>query len=202
LNHPDQFHQIKKSLKSVIPYFKNIRFVRVQIPHLVLERQEEPGVGWGPYKRAVRQAWGDSLLFDFEGAPDIPSSMVSEGTIRVLGLLTVLMDPTCPRLLLIDDLDRGVHPKAQRDLIDFLRVFLNNNPDAQIVATSHSPYLLDNLKLEKVRLTTLAPDGSVVCARLDEHPDFEQWKDAMTPGEFWSMVGEKWITESRTAESV
>lgn len=58
--------------------------------------------------------------------------------------------------------------------------------------TTHSPYLLDNLKPTEVLLTTLKEDGSSTCASLIEHPDFDRWKDEMTPGEMWSVFGEKW----------
>jgi hypothetical protein len=44
-----------------------------------------------------------------------------------------------------------------------------------------------------VRLTILDDDGAVLTARLQDHPEFERWKDVMTPGEFWSTVGEEWI---------
>ncbi len=53
---------------------------------------------------------------------------------------------------------------------------------------------------EEIRLTTLKDDGSVACARLDEHPEFEKWKETMAPGEFWSMVGEKWVAEAASKE--
>jgi predicted ATPase len=201
LNQPETFRTIRDFMKSIIPSVNNIRFAKEEVAYEFQESYEQPDHSWA-FRRVRRNILGDSIVLDFEGAPSIPGSMASEGTMLVLGLITVLMSPYCPRLILIDDLDRGIHPKAQRDVVQLLRSFLEKNPDAQIVATSHSPYLLDNLKPEEVRLTTLAPDGSVVCARLDEHPDFEQWKDAMTPGEFWSMVGEKWIAESRAAESV
>jgi hypothetical protein len=32
-------------------------------------------------------------------------------------------------------------------------------------------------------------------AKLSDHSDFEKWKDEMTPGEFWSTVGEKWVAD-------
>jgi hypothetical protein len=78
---------------------------------------------------------------------------------------------------------------------------LEQNPEMQIVATSHSPYLLDHLRPEEVRLTTLRDDGSVACGRLDAHPDFDKWKETMTPGEFWSLVGEKWLVEAKAGET-
>lgn len=63
----------------------------------------------------------------------------------------------------------------------------------QIIATSHSPYILDKLEPNEVRVTGLGEDGSVVIAPLTDHPAYEKWKDSMTPGEFWSHTGEDWL---------
>lgn len=65
----------------------------------------------------------------------------------------------------------------------------------QIVATTHSPYLLDYVEADEVLLTSLGDDGYAAVKPLTEHPDYERWKDVMAPGEFWSTVGERWITE-------
>jgi hypothetical protein len=46
---------------------------------------------------------------------------------------------------------------------------------------------------DEVRLVTLGDDGWAVCGRLRDHPEFERWKEEMTPGEFWMMFGEKWL---------
>jgi predicted ATP-binding protein involved in virulence len=48
-------------------------------------------------------------------------------------------------------------------------------PDLQIVATSHSPYLIDHFDPKEVRLMIADDTGSVRCARLSDHPDFERW---------------------------
>jgi hypothetical protein len=69
----------------------------------------------------------------------------------------------------------------------------------QIVATSHSPFLLDALEHREVRLTTLADDGSVLCAPLGEHPSFERWKNLVHPGELWSSELEDWLRQPRDA---
>jgi predicted ATP-dependent endonuclease of OLD family len=94
---------------------------------------------------------------------------------------------------LLDDLDRGLHPKAQLDLVSYLRGLLESQPNLQIIATTHSPYILDRVTSDEVRLVTLGDDGWAVCGRLQDHPEFERWKEEMTPGEFWMMFGEKWL---------
>ncbi|OWK45662.1 hypothetical protein FRUB_01993 [Fimbriiglobus ruber] len=117
----------------------------------------------------------------------------------VLGLLTALHAPDRPSLVLLDDLDRGLHPRAQKELISLLRGLLDTNPDLQIIATTHSPYMLDCMETNEVRMTFLRDDGATVCADLVSHPKFEKWKDEMTPGEMWSLFGEKWLVEQGAA---
>lgn len=200
LNRPRSFDQLLAYLRMVCSYVEGIRFGRVEI--LKHEREilltEQGGQQELTLKRAY---WADEIIFDMEGAPNIPARMASDGTLLVLGLLAVMMGPDNPKLILLDDLDRGLHPRAQRDLVALLRKLLDQDPELQIVATSHSPYLLDELEPEEVRMTTRREDGSVACSKLIEHPDFEKWKNEMRPGELWSLFGEKWVGE-RQAEAV
>ncbi len=138
-----------------------------------------------------------TLILDYEGAPDIPAHLASDGTILVLGLLAGLLGPSQPNLILVDDLELGLHPKAQRKLIPLLRTILSENQDLQIIATTHSPYVVDELEPKEVRITWAGEDGVTQCARLDSHPEFERWKDEMWPGEFWSLVGEQWVANGQ-----
>lgn len=138
---------------------------------------------------------GYELVFDMQGAEGIPARAVSDGTLLTLGLLTVLAVPHPPQLLLIDDLERGLHPRALGDLVQQLRRVQEQNPELQIVATSHSPYLLDFVEAEEVLLTSLDEDGYAAVRPLTDHPEYERWKGLMAPGEFWSTVGESWITK-------
>jgi energy-coupling factor transporter ATP-binding protein EcfA2 len=179
LNQPDDFQHIQEQLRAVVPTVERIRFDRIKLDKLVDNK---------PIKKY-------RILFDFRGARDIPAHLASEGTILVLGLLTALMGQGRPDIILLDDLDRGLHPKAQREVVGLIRTILDQNPDLQIIATTHSPYLVDNLRPEEVRLTTLAEDGTVSIAGLVDHPDFDKWKDEMAPGEMWSLFGEKWVSE-------
>jgi hypothetical protein len=73
-------------------------------------------------------------------------------------------------------------------------------PNLQILASAHSPYLLDQLQPEEIRLMAIGDDGYAVCGRLEDHPQFDKWKDEMAPGELWSLFGEKWLTAGETAK--
>jgi hypothetical protein len=85
-------------------------------------------------------------------------------------------------------------------LISLLRDLLNAKPDLQIVATTHSPYLLNWMEPAEVRMTHLLEDGSTVCAPLTDHPKYPKWKDEFSPGELWSMFGEQWTAEAGAAK--
>lgn len=136
---------------------------------------------------------GEKLLFDTTFASKVPADQMSDGTLYILALVVAILGPHRPKTLLIDDIDLRLHPQAQYELVALLKEFLKEFPDLQIIATSHSPYILDKLDPDEVRVTGLGEDGSVVVARLDQHPAFEKWKATMSPGEFWSHTGEDWL---------
>ncbi|HEX8198891.1 MAG TPA: AAA family ATPase, partial [Isosphaeraceae bacterium] len=175
LTDPDTWQRLQADLRRIIPTIRRLRHTA--------PRPDQP----------------PSLLFDTVGADSLAAVHVSEGTLLVLGLLAALHAPNRPSLILLDDLDRGLHPKAQRELITLLRGLLDTNPDFQIVATTHSPYMLDCMAVNEVRMTFLKDDGATVCAPLTSHPKFPKWKDEMTPGEMWSLFGEKWLVEEVSA---
>ena len=191
--YPDVYQRIENGLRQVIPIVKQIKSDRVSIPYTELQNIQING-------QQVRHAepktvMADSLLFDFVGADDVPAESTSEGTLIVLALLTELMSAKGPMVLLLDNLDHGLHPKAQFELIKLIRSLLDGNPDLQIVATAHSPYILEHLDAQEILLTALRADGTASCAPVNEHPDFDKWKNAMSPSEFWSHVGEDWISQ-------
>ncbi len=133
---------------------------------------------------------GNRLEVKMRGVGWIPSDQLSEGTLLALGLLTILSRAEAPRLLLIDDVDRGLHPSAQRELITQLQEFASAR--TKIVCTSHSPYVLDPLPVEAVRVVVSAPDtGATQVYELKDHPEWEKWSKTMTPADFWQYVGDE-----------
>jgi energy-coupling factor transporter ATP-binding protein EcfA2 len=190
---PPVFEAIQEGIRRVVSSVRAVRSLPILIRR---KRRKIVTIDGKKYTRVkVSLFWGHAIEFDTDAGVGLPASMMSEGTLLVLGLLTVIMGPGHPRLVLWDDIDRALHPKAQGEVVELLRRLQSQNPELQIVATSHSPYLVDHLKAEEVRLTTLTPEGFVAVARLDRHPQFEKWKDETSPGEFWSFVGEKWVAE-------
>ena len=189
LNQPDVFTTIQEKFTEIIPSMKRIRFSRSQSE----QRKELYDNGHLVVQTTIINL--NEMIFDLTNGSTVTAQAASEGTLLVLAMIAVLMSQSqrLPKLILIDDLDRGLHPLAQRNLIGLIRDFLEKQPDLQIVATTHSPYLVGTLQPDEVRMTTLNDDGTVACGRLVDHPKFERWKNEMDPGEMWSMFGEKWV---------
>lgn len=190
---PDDFEALNAAVREVVPALKRLRLERANVhrtetENIIVDQKVVSRV-------AEREVWGYQLVVDLKGAEGIPAHAVSEGTLLTIGLFSVLMSPERPRLLLLDNLERGLHPKALGDLVKQLRAILERHPEIQIVATSHSPYLLDHVDPKEVRCGTIGPDGYARFATLSDHPDFARWKESMRPGEFWSTVGDQWVAE-------
>jgi predicted ATPase len=170
LENPDEWQKLQDDLRRIVPSIQRLRHTP----------QSE-------------------LLFDTTNGKGLKSTQVSEGTLLTLGLLAAIHGVTRPGLLLLDDADRGLHPKAQRELIELLRGVQATNTDTQIVAATHSPYLLDRMEPGEVRITYLREDGSSACEPITRHPSFGKWKDEFHAGEMWSFFGEKWVAGAEAA---
>jgi predicted ATPase len=139
---------------------------------------------------------GSKIYFDFHGAKDIPADGASHGTLILLALLTTLYGPDRPHLVLIDDIEQALHPRAQRELVQLLKDLIARPEfsDLQIVATTHSPYALDLLDPSEVYAFAVREDGTVASKRLSEHPDAEKMKGSLTAGQLWSLDEERtWV---------
>lgn len=196
---PERKEAITEALRRVVPGVRRIRTERAAV---VRAETEFITVGTErvPLRRDQRY-WGSRVLLDTTSGEAIPLHAASEGTVLTLGLMTILHGGRRPRTLLMDDLDRALHPRAQQALVAVLREALDNDPSLQVLATSHSPFLLDALEHREVRLLTLDDDGSALCAPLGEHPTFERWKNLVHPGELWSSELEDWLRQPRQAAS-
>ncbi len=98
--------------RRLISRLRRIRFRKARVYQT---ESELVRFGRDTLNRSIRRPYqGKLILFDFEHAENVSARTASEGTILILGLLTVLLGPTRPRILLLDDIDHGLHPLAQK----------------------------------------------------------------------------------------
>lgn len=87
-----------------------------------------------------------------DGGEIVTAENLSQGALYLLALLTLAFDPQPPSLVCIEELDRGLHPRMLREARDALYRLSHpqasglTRPPVQVIATTHSPYLLDLFK--------------------------------------------------------
>jgi predicted ATPase len=184
---PDAFEVVQTSLRKVIPSIKRFRLRRAEATAQNYVNAAAPANWTGI---------AEELIFDFDDGKGISAKYVSEGTLLVLCILVAVAGFDNDGLILIDDIERGLHPQAIWQLMKVLRELQQQNPKLQIVATSHSPYVLNELEPKEVRLMARDGERGATVAKLTDHPDFEEWSKVMRPGEFWTHVGETWMLKN------
>jgi len=178
-------------LKKVVP---GVQKVGVRRAKVTINRQRLIEVdGKSISYEEGQEVTGQEIVLDMNTGDRIPAHAISEGTMLTLGLLTVLMNPKQPNLVLLDDIEQGLHPKAQRELITVFQEIIKANPNLQIIFSTHSPYIIDELSPSQVHVLSNTNSGFTRSKRLDEHPDIEWAKQTLTTGEFWDAEGEDWV---------
>lgn len=190
---PDKFQALQEMLQRIVPGVRKIGVRRAKVP---VNRQRSIEVdGKSIFYEESQEMIGQEVVLDMNTGERIPSHAISEGTMLTLGLLTVLMNPKQPNLVLLDDIEQGLHPKAQRDLMTVFKEIIQANPNLQIIFSTHSPYIVDELTPSQVHVLSNTKSGFTRSKRLDEHPDVEWAKQTLTTGEFWDAEGEDWVVE-------
>jgi predicted ATPase len=132
------------------------------------------------------------LYLQEEGGRNIPASRLSDGTLRYLCLLAILLHPEPPPLIAIEEPELGLHP----DIIPHVaKLLVSASERTQLIVTTHSDVLVDAL--------TSQPEAVIVCEkghgesqlrRLDA-AQLKLWLEKYTLGQLWSMGeigGNRW----------
>jgi predicted ATPase len=132
------------------------------------------------------------LRLEEEGGISIPASRLSDGTLRWLSLLTILLHPDPPPLVCIEEPELGLHPDVIRPLAKLLLIASER---MQLVVTTHSEALIDELS-ETVKSVIVCEkhDGSSVLRHLDGL-QLADWLKRYTLGQLWrtgEIGGNRW----------
>src|ERR1700722_12443090 len=97
------------------------------------------------------------LLLEEYGGFSVPASRLSDGTLRFLSLLAILLDPNPPPLACIDEPELGLHPDL---VVTIGKLLVEASERMQLIVTTHSGVLVDALHG--------AVEDVVVCQRREE----------------------------------
>jgi predicted ATPase len=195
---PDKFQLIEEKLSRIVPNVRKVGIKRAKVS--VIRKRLIEVDGKSISYEETQEMTGQEVVLDMNTGERIPAHAISEGTMLTLGLLTVLMNPNQPNLVLLDDVEQGLHPQAQRELMTVFKEIIAENPNLQIIFSTHSPYIIDALAPSQVHILNNSKSGFTIAKRLDEHPDVEWAKETLTTGEFWDAEGEDWVTEGEVSD--
>lgn len=133
-----------------------------------------------------------SLFLEKRGGHQIPASRLSDGTLRYLCLLAVLLHPEPPSLVAIEEPELYLHPDVVAQVAELL---VDAAQRMQIVVTTHSHMLVDALSDH--------PSSVVVCEQENGESRFERldsarlktWLHEYSLGDLWSsgeLGGNRW----------
>jgi predicted ATPase len=134
---------------------------------------------------------GTGQVYLLEGKRLIPSSRLSDGTLRYLCLLAALLDPPAD-VICLEEPEAGLHPDLLHKLAQLLR---RASEKAQLVVTTHSTVLVDAL--------SDAPEAVVVCEKQGGQSSLRRlsgvelgpWLEKYSLGSLWSqghLGGNRW----------
>jgi hypothetical protein len=121
---------------------------------------------------------GDVMaMFVEKGGKRISARSLSDGTLRFLGVLLALRTAEPGSVLLMEEVDTGLHPTRIRLLLEYLET-VTRERDIQVIATTHSPVILQWLSPEALRSTLVfgrvpEHEGTLV-RRLGDLPHFDE----------------------------
>jgi hypothetical protein len=113
------------------------------------------------YAETVGKFNSDAMLYCEEhwldeGPPlTVDARGMSDGTLRFLAILTALLTRPSGSLLVIEEVDNGLHPSRARLLLDMLKS-VGAQRSVDVLVTTHNPALLDAMGTEMVPFITVA----------------------------------------------
>ncbi len=155
---PDNFRQWIDHLSTALPDLESVR---------VVEREDD------------RHAY---LIVGYRGGLEVPSWMVSDGTLRLLALTILAYLPDATGIYLVEEPENGIHPTA----VEAVYQSLSSVYDGQVLVATHSPVLLAIAKPKQLLCFAKTPEGATDIVTGDEHPALRDWRGEVNLGDLFA----------------
>ncbi|HUR60648.1 MAG TPA: AAA family ATPase [Opitutaceae bacterium] len=166
-NAPDAFTALTAELLRVMPEFQSIEIV---------ERADD--------RVELGLRLGEGEL--------VGASELSQGMLYLLAILALAFDPDPPRVLCLEEIDRGIHPRMLREVRDALyrlshpASYQLARPPVQIITTTHSPYFIDLFREHPEEIVISQKRGRAAhFERLADRPDLAELLTEGSLGDMW-----------------
>jgi len=174
--HPGRFEAVIEQVEKAYP-----RLVSVEL--------KTARAGW--IRLEVIEKWGNKQLA-------FNAHQVSDGLLRLLAISAMAQAPHPPSLVMIDEIENGLHPHLLNALVDMLQQVADSG--TQVVATTHSPIALNYVRdAGQVLIAGRDPKtGAASLTPLSRSVAYRRVASVMDPGEAWYNLGEERLLSKLT----
>jgi AAA15 family ATPase/GTPase len=155
-NSPERFALFKEAITTLFPEISNIEVVKAKLdsPNELLKmyamEHEEVKYTTNPVTppfRWVHEIQKIFVTYKHMNQP-LDITMLSAGTKRLFWIMTILFSSnSTTHIIGIEELETSIHPRLLKQTLELLNEHLGN---ICLIITSHSPYLVQYLKLENI----------------------------------------------------
>ena len=127
------------------------------------------------------------LLLRIKDAPfskPVTARFASDGTLKMLAYLVLLHDPVPPPFIGIEEPENFLHPRLLWGLAEECRGAV---AETQLLVTTHSPFFLDALQPNEVRVLWRNESGYTMCNALNQNTKVKAFMDA------GALLGDLWM---------
>lgn len=157
--HPDRLQEIFSILRDRVPRLQEVNTATMADGRLMLQLKDIP------FDRPVL------------------SRFTSDGTLKLLAYLTVLYNPDPPKFVGIEEPENFLYPRLLPDLAEECRAAAERS---QLIVTTHSPYFLDAVRPEEVRMLSRSDAGYTQAIALSDIPRVKAFlNQGASLGELW-----------------
>lgn len=159
--HPKNFKRIERVIQSVVPFFERFNLAPSSLDEekIILEWTEKQH---------------PETYFN--------ANHLSDGSLRFIALVTLLMQPKLPKVIIVDEPELGLHPSAINKLSGLIKSAAAKG--CQIIVSTQSVTLLNNFDADDI-ITVDKEDNQSVFRRLDKE-SLSNWMDDYSIGELWT----------------
>lgn len=142
-DHPNEFQRWLRRLREAVPQVHDVE--------------------------VVRRPWDGHayLVLNLRGKVKVPSWLASDGTLRLMALTLPAYLPELGGVLLVEEPENGIHPSALGVLCDALQAARN----LQVLAATHSPWVIRQLDPSRVLVFAKTTDGATDIITGKDHPE-------------------------------
>lgn len=178
----DRLTKTGDNLANVIQYLAEQHPSRLEAVLGVL-RQRVPRI-----ERVLAETMPDGrLLLQIKDAPfshPVLARFASDGTLKMLAYLVLLYDPAPPPFIGIEEPENYLHPRLLPELAEECR---SATARTQLLVTTHSPFFLNALRLEEVRVLWRDEQGYTRTGRAGDLPGVPEFV------EHGALLGHLWM---------